>query len=92
MNYNIGDLEKKILQCKNKGFEEIKTKDIDKIEDIRIDESKKGNERILDFLNKCKNPYTFIVNGTIVRIQFSDNSSITAEQCISRVLKNEYMK
>ena len=27
-----------------------------------------------------------------LRLQFSDNCSITAEQCISRVLKNEYMK
>lgn len=92
MNYNIEDLENKLLQCKNKSFDEIKSKDIEKIEEVKIDEKKKGNERILDFLNKCKNPYIFMVNGTIVRIQFSDNSSITAEECISRVLKNEYMK
>ena len=92
MKYDFEKLENKVLQCKYKTIEEINIKEIDKLENIKIDENKKGNERILDFLEKCKNPYVFNVNGTIVRLQFSDNCSITAEQCISRVLKNEYMK
>jgi len=92
MKYDIEYLQNKLLQCKDKQIENININEIDKFDDINIDENKKGKERILDFLLKCKNPYTFKVNGTIVRLQFSDNCSITAEQCISRVLKNEYMK
>lgn len=92
MSYDIDILENKILQYKEKSIAELDKKDIDKLENIKIDESKKGKERILDFLEKCKNPYVFNVNGTIVRLQFSNDTSITAEQCISRVLKNEYMK
>ena len=92
MEYNIKDLENKIIKRKNKQIEEIDIKEIDDFEDIKVDENKIGKERILDFLIKSKNPYAFKVSGVIVRMQFSDENSISAEQCISKVLKNEYMK
>lgn len=48
------------------------------------------NERILDFLTKVKNPYIFKVNGKLVRMRFSENTDLTADDCLTRVLKNLY--
>lgn len=39
---------------------------------------------------KTKNPYIFKVNGKLVRIRFSENSKLTAEDCLTNVLKNLY--
>ncbi len=39
---------------------------------------------------KTKNPYIFKVNGKLVRIRFSENSNLTAEDCLTRVLQNLY--
>ncbi len=39
---------------------------------------------------KTKNPYIFKVNGKLVRIRFSENSNLTAEDCLTNVLKNLY--
>lgn len=39
---------------------------------------------------KIKNPYIFKVNGKIVRIMFSENSNLTAEDCLTRVLEDLY--
>ena len=59
------------------------------ITDIKIDKRKSSNERILDFLNKVKNPYIFKVKGKLVRIRFSDTDK-TADDCLTNVLKNLY--
>ena len=82
MNYK--ELKEKLDRCKK-----IKLDDVDEITDIKIDKRKSSNERILDFLNKTKNPYIFKVNGTLVRIGFSETSR-TADDCLTSVLKNLY--
>ena len=45
--------------------------------------------RIIEFINKIKNPYIFKINGKLVKIEFSDNDK-TAEKAINRVIKNIY--
>ena len=39
---------------------------------------------------KAKNPYIFKVKGKLVRIRFSKNSNLTADDCLTNVLKNLY--
>ena len=46
MEYNIKDLENKIIKCKNKQIEEIDIKEIDDFEDIKVDENKIGKEKV----------------------------------------------
>jgi len=75
--YNIKELAKKL-------------EDVDEITDIKIDRRKPSNERILEYLMKTKKPYIFKVNGKLVRIRFSENSNLTAEDCLTNVLKNLY--
>lgn len=87
MNYK--ELKEKLDRCKKIKLEDIDPNDVDEITDIKIDKRKSSNERILDFLNKTKNPYVFKVNGTLVRIGFSETSR-TADDCLTSVLKNLY--
>ena len=80
--YKTGDLIQKAL-------DDVSLNDVDEITDIKIDKRKSSNERILDFLNKVKNPYIFKVKGKLVRIRFSDTEK-TADDCLTNVLKNLY--
>ncbi|CCY45283.1 putative uncharacterized protein [Clostridium sp. CAG:1193] len=86
---NIDELKDKLERCRKISLEDIQLEDVDEITDIKIDKRKSSNERILDFLNKVKNPYIFKVNGRLVQIGFSDNGK-TADECLTNVLKSLY--
>ena len=87
--YDIKSLERKLEKCKSMSLDDVSLNDVDEIADIKIDKRKSSNERILDFLNKVKNPYIFKVKGKLVRIRFSDTEK-TADDCLTNVLKNLY--
>ncbi len=88
--YNLKELKEKLERCRNVNLDDVKLEDVDEITDIKIDRRKSSNERILDFLTKVKNPYIFKVKGKLVRIRFSENSHLTAEDCLTNVLNNLY--
>lgn len=88
--YNIEELKGKLDRCKNMKLEDVSLEDVDELTSIKIDRRKPSNERILDFLTKVKNPYIFKVNGKLVRIRFSENTDLTADDCLTNVLKNLY--
>lgn len=87
--YDIKSLERKLEKCRSMSLDDVSLNDVDEITDIKIDKRKSSNERILDFLNKVKNPYIFKVKGKLVRIRFSDTEK-TADDCLTNVLKNLY--
>ena len=87
--YDIKSLERKLEKCKSMSLDDVSLNDVDEITDIKIDKRKSSNERILDFLNKVKNPYIFKVKGKLVMIRFSDTEK-TADDCLTNVLKNLY--
>ena len=87
--YDIKSLERKLEKCKSMSLDDVSLNDVDEITDIKIDKRKSSNERILDFLNKVKNPYIFKVKGKLVRIRFSGTEK-TADDCLTNVLKNLY--
>lgn len=86
---DIEALAEKLERCRNMSLDDVTLDDVDEISDIKIDKRKSSNERILDFLNKVKNPYIFKVNGKLVRMRFSDTEK-TADDCLTNVLKNLY--
>ncbi len=88
--YNIKELAAKLERCRNVDLDDVKLEDVDEITDIKIDRRKLSNERILAFLIKTKNPYIFKVNGKLVRIRFSKNTDLTADDCLTKVLENLY--
>lgn len=90
MNYeDIKKLSDKLERCRNISLDEVNIDEVDEITEIKIDKRKSSNERILDFLNKVKNPYIFKVNGKLVRIRFSETNK-TADDFLTDVLKNLY--
>lgn len=88
--YDYKELAEKLERCKNIDLKDVTLDDVDDIKDIKIDRRKSSDERILDFLTKVKNPYTFKVNGKLVRISFSEDTDLTADDCLTRVLENLY--
>lgn len=90
IKYDIEELAKKLERCRNVNLDDVKLEDVDEIISIKIDRRKSSEERILDFIMKEKNPYIFKVNGKLVRIRFLDNTDLTAEDCLTNVLKNLY--
>ena len=90
MKYDYVKLKEKFMECKKTDVKTIQDKDVDEISTIKIDKRKSSNERILDFLCKAKNPYIFKCDGVIVKISFSDNSNMTADDCLTNVLKRLY--
>lgn len=87
---NLEQLKERINKYKDISLEEIDPNNIDDITSINIDKRKSSNERLLDFLMKVKNPYVFKVKGKLVKISFSDDSTKTADDCLTNVLKNLY--
>ncbi|MDD3453735.1 MAG: hypothetical protein PHN42_05655 [Bacilli bacterium] len=88
-NIDLKYLKDKLDRCRNIELNEIKIDDVDEIFDLNICKRKSSNDRILDFLNECKNPYIFKVKGKLVKIVFS-NTNKTADDCLTDVLKNLY--
>ena len=88
--YNIKELREKLKRCGNVNLDDVKLEDVDELSSIKIDRRKPSKERILAFLMKTKNLYIFKVNGRLVRIRFSENSNLTADDCLTNVLKNLY--
>lgn len=88
--YNIEEIKEKLERCKNMKLEDVTLDDVDEISSIKIDKRKPSNERILDFLTKVKNPYIFKVNGKLVRMRFSENTDLIADDCLTRILENLY--
>lgn len=88
-DYNIEELENKIIACKKISMNEV---DIDKIDDlleIKISKKKKGNERILEFIKNISNPYIFKINNKIVKVEFTDNG-VSAEESITNIVSSIY--
>ncbi len=71
-------------------LEDVTLDDVDEISSIKIDRRKSSEERILDFLTEVKNPYIFKCNGHLVRMRFSENIDLIADDCLIRVLENLY--
>lgn len=92
--YKIEDLENKLIECKNKKIEEININEIDNLSNINIDRKKKGNDRILDFINKVSNPYMFNICGKIVKFEFLNEKEngklLTAEDSITNIISRVY--
>lgn len=86
---NIENIEKKLRDCADMDINKIKIEDVDEITEIDISRRKDSETRIIEFLNKVKNPYFFSYKGKIIQIGFSESNK-TAEECLTNVLKNLY--
>lgn len=72
---------------KNATINEININDLDDIDEIEIDENKSEEERIMDFLDKTRNPYFFNINGFIVKFTYKEDG-LSASECITNAMKH----
>lgn len=49
------------------------------LKEIQLDESKSVHERMLDFLEKVRNPYLFRVGDMIVKVNFFGKESLQSK-------------
>lgn len=80
----------KISKYKNIDINELDLDDLVELKSIKISRRKSRVDRTLDFLNEIENPYCFKVDGFIIKIEFNDKSSDTAEDCLFNILKDVY--
>ncbi len=90
MNENIELIEEKLEKYKNKSIEEIDITKLKDINDIKFSRKKSSRERILDFLIEVENPYFLKINNHIVQLSFKDDSELSANECLTNILKDFY--
>lgn len=56
------------------------------IKDVKIDMKKEKQERISEFFRQIKNPYCFVCNGMIVKMNYSSNEKTLEEKLDSYFL------
>ena len=58
--YNIKELEEKLKGCKDIDLSEVDIDEVNDLDKIKISRKKSKEERIIDFINKTKNPYVLV--------------------------------
>lgn len=66
---------------------ELKREDLDNAGDIVIDRSVPANKRMLEFLEKTKNPYAENVGDYILKVTYSKNTEDTLEDKMVQLAK-----
>lgn len=66
---------------------ELKREDLDNAGDIVIDRSVPANQRMMEFLEKTKNPYAENVGEYILMVTFSKDSEETLEDKMIQLAK-----
>ena len=75
-----------LKEMKNKNFEDLNSNELVDIKNIEIDTSKPKIEKLIDFIEKIKNPYLFKVGDIIVKIKFSNNNQSFQERMENIIL------
>lgn len=81
-------LKNKIEDSKKIVIEEVNDKKIDNIDLIKINRKNSRNIRIVNFIKETKNPYCFLVDDMVVKIEYSNNNKRIG-QCISNLITNK---
>lgn len=66
---------------------DLKREDLDNAGDIEIDRSLPAKERMMDYLQKCKNPYAENVGKYILMVTYDENSDKTLEDRMVEIAK-----
>lgn len=69
---------------------DVRTVDVHTLEDIdqvKVDTSLPKEQRMLDFVQKIKNPFCFLCNGMVVKISYADKGE-SLENALARLCLN----
>lgn len=84
----IMEKEKQIEKMKNVDISTVQRESLVDIKDVHIDEEKTVEERIRSLINTIKNPYCFLVNGIVVKVEYED-TEVSFEQRFERLVANK---
>lgn len=73
-------------EMKNADLKECNIDDLVDIRDVKVDNNKTQIEKLMDFIDKIKNPYMFKVGDTIVKVKFSENNAQSFQQKIENII------
>ncbi len=76
-----------LKRLEEQDIRELKREDLDNAEDIVIDRSVPANRRMMEFLEKTKNPYAENVGDYILMITYSKNTEDTLEDKMIQLAK-----
>lgn len=84
---NYVELKTKLQLCKNSNIKYLRDDEVDRVEDISINTNLPKLDRIVNFLEKVKNPYVIMVDGMKVKMEFSSDGK-DFNQCFETLIMN----
>ena len=81
-------LKTKLQLGKSSNIKYVHEKDLDNIENIRIDTNLPKLDKVVKFLKDVKNPYIFMVDGIKVKFEFSENGN-DITKCFENLILNK---
>ena len=81
------NLKTKLQLCKNSNIKYIQKNEIDEINNVSIDTNLPKVDRIMNFLDKAKNPYMFIINGMKVKMEVAPAGK-NINECFETLIMN----
>ena len=79
------DLYKNLEQMRNTDILTVDPDTLVDYNDITINTSLRGDERLLDFIGQIKNPYCFKYGKTVIKVSFADTEA-TLEDRLEKYL------
>ncbi len=76
-----------LKRLEEQDIRELKREDLDNAGDIVIDRSVPANKRMMEFLEKTKNPYAENVGDYILMVTYSNDSEETLEDKMIQLAK-----
>lgn len=65
--------QKEWITLRETQITEVNKEDLVSLEDVDIDQTLPHEDRLTSFIEQIKNPYCFVVDGTIVKVTFSNS-------------------
>ena len=73
-------------EMKNADLQSCNIDELVDIRDVKVDKSKSQMEKLVDFIEKIKNPYLFKVGDTVVKVRFSENNTQSFQQKMENII------
>lgn len=73
-------------EMKNADLQSCNIDELVDIRNVKVDKSKSQMEKLIDFIDKIKNPYLFKVGDTVVKVRFSENNTQSFQQKMENII------
>ncbi len=78
--------EQALMKMKETDVCKVSKTELVDIKNVVIDESLEKSERLTDYMRQIKNPYCFLCNGIVVKLNFSESEDTLGKKLDSYFL------